>query len=661
MPEPILIPKFKDIKSLNVRWNNWKHGLNTLVAPSKIRDTELSVARNIIYVDEGSPSPRPGVDYYGNATGANGQKSGIYAAYFSSGSNELLTIDSGFLKRFNTTTENWDLILGGSFPSTERVDAVMAQDNLYFSDGLNPLSKYDGISLSVFSELSAPTSNWASRGLSLPSGPIMYSYKVTAVNSVGETVGAAATTVALGRERENWNPDITNPNDARAVTINWRTVTGATGYNVYGVVGGDERYLDHIDGQSANSWIDYGTREPSAFFPVPVGNSTTGPRGRFIIEFKSSLIIAGDPTNPSRVYYSAGLDKIDSFLISEGGGYVDISKNSSDGEITGLSEYQDKAVILKERSLWQLQFTESAIPSIANIINGIGCVSHWTIKEVENDIYFMGRKIGGGMAIYVLGNEPNYLNVLRTNELSSRVRPDLLAITPSNASKMVAEYFDGKYMVFFPDGGSTLNSAAIVYDRERLGFAKWDNIYVDRTVVYYDNNDVEYLLSADGNDDRISEISTAYTTDKGAAIEWNIKTKETDSDEPFIYKRYKWVNMRLRNVSGTVKFRIWTDGNITAYQSSISVARRRSAFGSWQFGTGGVFGKVVEDSGSSQQSTTIIRRIPISRQGIVSIAKSLALELYGDTTTSKATLLDVHIEAKPKSKNYYPRSEVISS
>lgn len=661
MPTPIPVPKFRDIKSLHVRWNNWKHGLNTLVAPSKIRDTELSVARNIVLVDEGSPRPRPGVNYFGNASGADGTKQGTYAAYFSNGDSQLLTINEGLLKKFNSTTENWDLVLGGSFPSTERVNAVMAQDSIYFSDGINPLSKYDGSSISVFSELSAPSSNWASRGLSLPSGPFVYSYRVTAVNSVGETIGAAATTIAIGRERENWNPDPSSPSDSRAVTLGWATVVGATGYNIYGVNGGDERYLDHVDGQSANSWIDYGTKHPSAFFPIPVGNSTTGPRGKFVMEFKSALVIAGDPENPSRVYYSAGLDKVDSFLISEGGGYVDISKNSNDGEITGLTEYQDKAVILKQRSLWQMQFTEDAIPSIANVINGIGCVSHRTIKEVENDIYFMGRKIGGGMAIYVLGNEPNYLNVLRTNELSARVRPDLLAITPANADKMVAEYFDGKYMVFYPEGGAVNNNAAIVYDRERLGFTKWDGIYVDHIVVYYDNNNVEYLLSADGNDNRISEISTAYTTDKGTAIGWNIKTKETDSEEPFIYKKYKWVNLRMRNVGGTVRFRVWTDGNITAYQSSISVAQKHSAFGSWQFGTGGVFGKVVEDSDSSQQSTTIIRRIPISRQGIVSIAKSLALELYGDTTTSRATLLDVHIEAKPKSKNYYPRNEVISS
>ncbi len=47
---------------------------------------------------------------------------------------------------------------------------------------------------------------------------------------------------------------------------------------------------------------------------------------------------------------------------------------------------------------------------MTKILGGIGCVSHRTIKVVENDVFFLSRK-----GVYTLGNEANFVNVLRTN------------------------------------------------------------------------------------------------------------------------------------------------------------------------------------------------------------------------------------------------------
>lgn len=659
MPRVTIQPKFRDVEPVKVRWSTFAKGLNTLVNATKIRDDELSVATNVILVDAGSPTRRPGTDYFGNSSGGTGTY-GIYPYYKSDGTNKLLKLENGFLKVFNTATMNYDIISGGSFSSGVLTSGVMAFDTLYLSNGTNPLAKYNGSGLSLFSGINAPGSNWAVRGASLVSGPYVYSYRISAVNAVGETLAAAAATIATNVRRETWNPNPESLNSTFSLDLNWNVVTGAAGYNIYGVVNGDESYIDHVDGQSVSTYKDYGTITPSAFFELPSGDSTTGPKGKFIIEFKSSLIIAGDPNNPSRVYYSAGVDKVDSFLISDGGGYVDISKNSNDGDITGLAQYQNKAIIMKERSVWQLDFTESAIPAVSNISRDIGCVSHFTIQNVENDLFFLGRKIGGGAAIYVLGNEPNYLNVLRTNELSARVRPELQAIAPSNLEKTVAIYHDSKYIVFYGEGSSTVNNAAVIYDRERLGFTKWSSIYANFAVIYYNSTGTEYLLIADHNDGRITEISENYTEDKDSPILWNIKTKESDLKEPFLYKKYKWINLRLRNVGGTVRVKIWTDSTITAYTTSINATASSTVFRSARFRVNGFRRSTSTSSSSTSESANIIKRVPISRQGTSAIARSVAVEIYGEEAASKATLLDVEIEARPKSKNYYPRTEVLT-
>lgn len=654
MPAQLKTPKFQDVKPIVTKYDSFGRGLNTLVNATKIRDDELSVASNVVFEDEGSPTRRPGSANFGNASG-NGSY-GLFPYYSSDGTNQLLKMEDGFLKKYNNG--DYDIVSGASFASGQRTCGVLAFDTLYLVNGVDALAKYDGTSVTLFTALSAPGSNWVQRGASLTSGQYLYSYRVTAVNNIGETLAAAAATVASSVERDLWNPDPSTPSSSRAMLVNWNTVSGALGYNIYGVKGADETYIGHVDGENVSSWTDYGTSTPSNYFPVPVGNSTAGVKGKFIIEFKSSLLIGGDPDNPSRVYYSAGVDKIDSFLISDGGGYVDISKNSDDGAVMGLAKYQNTAVALKERSVWQLDFSEGIIPSVRNIVNDIGCVSHFTIRNVENDLFFLGRKVGGGAAIYVLGNEPQYLNVLRTNELSTRVRPELQAISSSNLDMAIADYYNGRYAVFYPEGGSTKNDTAIVYDRERLGFTKWTGIYANVSAIYYNESGQEYWLVGDGNDGRVTQISDSLTTDKGSPIVWAIRIKESDLGEPFLYKKYKWINVRLRNVAGRIKLKVITDGVRTAYESSISAEQSSTAYR-------GLFYRLARyrrtSGGAAVDSQSyVIRRIPISRQGTVAIAKSIALELSGETVSSKATLLDVIIEARPKSKNFYPRSEVIS-
>lgn len=655
-------PKFKDTKKIDIDLDSFAKGLNTLVASTKIRDDELAVANNIILKGSGAPVRRWGTLFRGNAINTSSTPGdGSFAYYNSDGSAEHLVLTEGFLKRENPSTGDYNLITGASFASGVRASAVMAFDSLYITNGIDPLVKYDGSILVPFTAILAPGSNWASLAPSLASGPNVYSYRVSAVNAIGETLAATAATVATDINRDNWQTSTVNIDINYGISINWTSVSGATGYNIYGVKSGDETYLGHVDGETNTEWTDYGVSTPSQFFTLPVGNSTGGQRGDYITEFKSSLLMT-DSDNPSRVVYSAGVDKIESFLISDGAGWIDISKNSDDGKIKGLAKYQNKGIVLKERSVWSLDFTTSAIPSLSNIVNGLGCISHWSIVNVENDLYFLGRKIGGGPAIYVLGNEPNYLNILRTNELSSRVRPELQELVPDNYEKANAVYFDGKYMLFYTSGGSGANNAAIVYDRERLGFYTWSEIRAGMATVYYDEDNAEHLLWNDTSYPYVTEMSESYTNDNGTAISWQYRTKTFDLGDPFLYKKFHWINSKFDQVSGTINMKVITDVDQTIYSKRVAIdggITLNTAFRNLQFRQGRF--RQTEDQNSVSPVSTAVKRIPLRREGPSAIARGVALDISGDEGSSKAALLNVAIEAMPSSKNYYPRSEVINS
>lgn len=638
---------------------NFKKGLNNLVNATQIKDDELQDATNCLLADEGSVTKRWGSGYFGNAGSSLGIW-GIFPYYGTSNTKEILIQEGGFIKKYNTSTLNWDLVSGSSFASGITMDTALLNNTLYLSNGTDNLAKYSGNGLISFISINAPTSNWAVRGGSFASGQYIYSYRVSAVNTVGETLACAATTIAMADQRENWNPDSTNITAGRNVTINWNAVAGAAGYNIYGVVGANETYIDHIDGQGSKSWVDYGTKVPSQVFTTPSGDTTTAPKGKYITEFKSSLLLV-DASSPSRIWYSAGVDKPESFLISDGGGYVDISKNGEDGDITGVKVFQNKAIIFKERSIWSLDFTESTLPSIQTISRGMGCVSHWSIQNVENDLFFVGAKPGGGAAIYVLGNEPNYTGGLRTNELSARVRPQVTAINRTNFSKIKSIYYNNKYMMFYVDGNNAYNNAALAYDRERLGFTFWNSPNVSNLSIFYDTTGKEWLIFSDPSDNRVSYLDETLTDDKGNTIIWQYRTKELTLDDPYILKNFRWIKVRFRDTQGVVQINIYRDSNtnIYNYDTVLDTSRLNTSFGSGKFGVL-KFGRTVSNN-SGTPSDILIRRIPVMRIGHGANGKSISIEVVGQNANSKATLLDAKFTVKLRSKNNYDRNEIINN
>lgn len=644
---------------LQTVWKNFAKGLNTLVASNKIRPDELADATNIILTGEGFPTKRPGLDYYGDMLTSGQPILNTYGYYNSDGTSQFLALQNGLLKRKNAN-DSWSVVTGASFASGQLTAGVMTSNYLYLSNGISPLTRYDGSSMVVFSEISAPATTFLNLGGSLASGQYINSYRVSAYNSVGETLAAGAATIAVNTPRDLWNTNAESLVAGRTINVNWAKVSTARGYNIYGYINGVETLIDSVEGENVTTYADYGIRTPSQFFQVPASNTTGGPKGKFIIAFKGSLMIGGDPSNPSRLYFSAGADKPDNFSISDGGGWIDISKNSDDGKLIGGAVFQDSAILFKERSIHRFSFTEDVLPSLSLLKNDLGAVSFYAIQNVENDLFFLGRKPGGGAAIYVLGNEPNFLNVLRTNELSSRVRPELQTLTATNFERAGAVYYDGKYILFFTRGGDTKNNAALTYDRERLGFTQWRDVYADSSIVFYETNGTERFLIADNNDYSISEFSNIYTNDKGLPIEWSYRTRDEDFGNTLDKTRFNRIEMRLKDISGDVHFKVWTDTTDLVFDQIQSITSNNddTAFGTGQFGDYS-FGTNENEDIETNSESVIIRRILIKRLGAFSVANSMSFGLSGTELTSSATLLDLRLSGRLRSRNFYPREEEI--
>lgn len=264
---------------------------------------------------------------------------------------------------------------------------------------------------------------------------------------------------------------------------------------------------------------------------------------------------------------------------------VDINKN--DGQyVTSLGFFQDVLIVFKEKSIYQLTFNESGSFVVERISSSYGAVCHGATASVENDCYFLTDK-----GIYVLGNEPNFYAAIRTNELSSRVKPLIQRINPAHYDKCQAEYYDDRYFLSVPLDASTTCNALIVYDRRFYAWAYWDNIEAESFYAFKDrdNDGTTKLYFTEYGSPDICYFTPNVYNDKGAAIEATFITRAFEGKMVDHEKFWYVIRPIFRLTTGNVTISFITEygsqGRPIAVNPSASGGLGTDMYGDLLFGT----------------------------------------------------------------------------
>lgn len=639
-----ILPKRKKTLLTTVN-NKWMKGLNTLVSATQIEPSELSEATDIMLVEDGKiQCPRDGQAYFGSSSGS--RVLGIAPFYPTSGTKYLIRMVGTTLQKYNSSSGGWDTISGASYTTGLRANMAQAYDYLYICNGTDSLTKTDGSSVTTFTELSVPT-NLAVARSGGSSGSYTYSYKVTAINAVGETTPCAAVT-------DTASVDTLTTSVKMALT--WTAVTNAIGYNVYGRKDGDWRFMMYLEGNGSVAYTDDGSDEPSDVFTPPEGNSTGGQKGKYITVYKDSLFITGDPLNPSRLYYSGGGDKIDDFTVQNGGGFIDISKDDGQ-DLTGSIVFKDSLIVFKQDSIYKFNFLSDGMPSVEQVSASIGCIAPRTIISVENDIHFLGRDNW-----YTIGNQQGFaFDVLRTNSISMRIRTVLERFAPAYIQNATAHYAKTEnqrlVIVSYTPVGSTTNTNAIVYDFERDGWYKWTNIPANCWATYINSSGTVYVLYGDDASGYCKQILTG-TQDFGSSIRGYFRLRAEDfatkgGGNLTLYKTLKDIYIVMRSPLKSITFNILADGVQTVYTSDINTVYPSVNFGHYTFPI--LLGESI-GTGVTEQDSNIVRRIRNANLE----ARSFLFEFDVGTSGGSFTLLEIKTTAKPKSERYFHSGELMT-
>lgn len=640
------IPAYRPGREIEFNWNTFRRGLDTLLQPNEINNDEVVQAENIMLVGRGIPTKRWGTSLYHQAGNATGSVRGLKGFYKSNGTVELLALtDDGYLT--TRSGASYTQLSGVSWASgTSGSQAYMAQieDSTYIVNGARELVRYSNPTLVGFPTIAVPSGLGASN-TSNATGATTKAYKVSAVSQVGETI--ASTAISLPTQPQ------TLGGAGGRIRLTWGTVSTASGilqgYNIYGRDLGYERFLGAVDA-SSTIFIDDGVAIPKEFTFPPTADSTGGPLAKYVKRFQDRLVFGGLNGEPSKVLISGKAPNHEKFDLSYGGNYIKIEPDAGD-DIIQIEPFADRIIVWKERSIWQVTLGTEQIgnffvttPTLKLITASHGCVAPRSVVPVGNDVFFLSRR-----GVFSLGYESGFaFDVLRSNEISVKVRPFFESLTVSQKQNAVAAFHDNKYIIAFPGKDQML-----VFDRERLAwYGPWT---LDATVfeTFYDADNNEHLLFAQEGTVNVDEFSKSFIDDKGAAIQTVLRTKTEDFGDWSLFKTIRNVFLQFQNVTGDVGADIRLEQRsgsvVTAKSFTITPNTGNSGWGADVWGTALWGSSLVAGGGTDAQQTIRWRELNKA-------ARTMQMTIKTTDRNANYELLGIRGNAKPIGSGYRPSS-----
>lgn len=635
---------YKPRKPITEEWSDFSKGLNLILRPTELNNQELAVADNILLTGKGVPTGRWGINTYFTAN-ATGTIRGFGTYKNNAGTtNELLALsDQGYLVKKNGSSST--VIAGQSWPSGSAIHTEQLGGQTLVVSKDRPFSIYAGSGLSVFATISSPTGLKATN-FSGATGPNSQSYEVVAIATNGGQTAPSASYV-LG--------SLPNDLSKTQVRLFWTAPSAASlsGFEIYRGPAGDETLLAAV-GPNVTSYIDSGA-EASATAQAPLVNTTGGVNSAFIAKYKDRILVV-NASEPNKLMISGRYPFHTNFSWLNGGGYIYIDPDSGDN-ITGIAVqpiadriivYKDNASYLVELKTIQVGNFTLLDPDYVPISTAVGCSSQDTIATVENDTFYFGRN-----GLYVTGYEPNFLNIIRTNEISAKMRPYLSLLNDTDYTTANAFYVDHKYILSFPQ-----RKEMLVYDRERGAWlGPWKMPFgISYMKRYLDSSGTEKWVIGSYEDNQVYTFDAATNSDDGTTIIKTMRTKKTYFGDFSTLNIVTFFYVLLRNIVGTTTVNIITedrDGNQSTAKSFTITGAATAGSTGWGTDQWG-----LAEWGLSNNIVATIASDEITRWGsLFKQARLLQIEVTSTDPNSNFEVLQLKVEANKQGKGSLASSQ----
>lgn len=337
-----------------------------------------------------------------------------------------------------------------------------------------------------------------------------------------------------------------------------------------------------MDFEVANNkiYMTNGTDNPKVYDGTTVAlnsgvvNISAGvPTGKYLAWWKNYMFLTGETASagtdyPSRVWFS-NLGDPGTWTIATD--YFDV--NASDGQnITGVGVLEDYLVLFKENSIWVMTggfpddwIIDSSNNNLTNAFQGIGCVSHRSIVQVGNDLWFMAKDGVRSLRRNEQGTTP------LMGIVSGKIQSTIDGLNETQLSKTSATVFNKRVYFSVPGGTSTYNNLVLVADTT---IQLDDPTNPHPWVVYtgwnpavwnvYEPSNTAQLYYGDGSGNGLVFQAETGTNDNSATIDFEYRSG--------------MINLKQPDMRKTARF-IWAGGQVAGdYDVVISSSQDGSVF-----------------------------------------------------------------------------------
>lgn len=561
LPTKFAVPKY-------LTFSNFKRGVITLIDKSRLPMDALEQADNIFLVEDGQPSPRPGVGYFGTAPTASAIDG---FDYFDTGTTvHIVCASGGSFYRSTDDATTWTILTGATYTAGTTINFNQYDSYLYITDGINNIARYDGTTvLATYATLATPAAPSAAE-TALTGTANSYYYKISRVNTVGfsEASPVNTGTVQSDLERSVW------VSGTNYVTLTMPiSVATQTRWDIYlSTDNVDFYYLSSVSTDPATpavvTWVDNGTSIVVPSTTAPTASTAQGPLVEELTNVGSRMYGVRDTVNKYRIWFTSGSAPYGSFSSAYDGGYLDWAIGGKfmpvkvidyrDGKGTPLATvFCDSAdgqgcILQMSLDIFTVGDISITVPAAYRLPGSRGTPAPGSVINVLNDYMFYNTQ-----AIYNLGSRVNFQNLLSTDEVSSNIRPTVKQISTSGEANIASCYYDAK--VYFSVGiGSATNNQTIVYDTERKAWLpKAFDIGFKKFLRYTTTAGAPKLLALRVGDTKLSEISTSIQGDYGVAFTSTLKTGLiSTSKNRFEFQWTEQAELELSNPTGEVNIEL---------------------------------------------------------------------------------------------------------
>lgn len=284
-----------------------------------------------------------------------------------------------------------------------------------------------------------------------------------------------------------------------------------------------------------------------------------------------------DPSSPDKFWWSVSGS---ADFSSSGSGSLQVFPGSG-AQITALHVFQNSLYVWLNGAIKGI-FKVDPDPAVANnftitlVTNTIGCVSHRSVAQIENDLYFASDD-----GIYTLGAVAYFTNIRTTNK-SLRMQTVFDSMSGTSKQRLVGKYFNFKYHLFYPLYGGQ-NDSCLVYDIRYQALQDWRNIAAQDASTFTDSTKTTRLYFGHPTTGKIYQLYSG-TTDDGTPIASYWSSKSFDEGYADTEKLYFDSTFIFDQLNGSVSINVVFNDFQVSVTKNLSQQNPQGGFGFSRFG-----------------------------------------------------------------------------